>query len=73
MDVIVDIAGNGAVTQSGASQGGDGDGFGPGGNAYSGASGPSYGGVVYNSNGAGGITNAAGASRSNTTLPLFWT
>lgn len=57
--LVIDTGGNGATTQSGSATGGGGDGFGPGGNAYSGSTGPSYGGVVYNSNGDG-ITNAAG-------------
>ena len=45
---------------SGEAEGGNGDGKGPGGNAYSGYTGSSRGGDVYNS--AGGVTNTATAS-----------
>ncbi|TCD70673.1 hypothetical protein EIP91_002397 [Steccherinum ochraceum] len=57
-DVVT--AGDGGPTSesfSGTSVGGDGDGFGPGGNAYSGAAGPSNGGFVFNE--GDDITNTA--------------
>lgn len=49
---------DGATSESftGSAEGGDGDGFGPGGNAYSGAAGPSNGGFVFNQ--GGNINNA---------------
>ena len=47
---VVTTGDDGPTSESftGAATGGDGDGFGPGGNAYTGASGPSNGGFVFN-------------------------
>ncbi len=57
-----DTAGVAGTTFSGDADGGNGDGFGPGGNAYSGASGSASGGGVYDYGGA--INNAAASSKS---------
>ena len=54
----IDTAGAGGNGFSGFSYGGDGDGKGAGGNAYSGAVGPSYGGDVVSSS-DNGIDNTA--------------
>lgn len=58
--LIVDGAGDGGQSFTGTAEGGNGEGRGPGGNAYSGYTGSSRGGDVYNS--AGGVTNTATAS-----------
>lgn len=56
MSCLADTGGDGSFSESGFATGGDGDGFGPGGNAYTGNTGPSRGGSIVNE-GAGGVTN----------------
>ncbi len=59
---LADTAGGAGTTFSGDADGGNGNGYGPGGNAYSGSSGPAVGGYIYNSGGT--IDNAADSSKS---------
>lgn len=59
--LVTDAAGDAGQSFTGTAAGGDGEGRGPGGNAYSGYTGSSRGGDVNNS--AGGVTNTADASK----------
>lgn len=56
----VDGGGDGDESVSGDAAGGNGNGHGPGGNAYTGNSGPSRGGTIYNS--AGSVDNSNNSS-----------
>ncbi len=58
----VDTAGGAGTTFSGDADGGNGNGYGPGGNAYSGSSGSAVGGGIYNYGGT--IDDAADSSKS---------
>lgn len=70
---VTDAAGAGGPNTSGTATGGAGAGVGPGGNSYTGSTGPSRGGDVYNS--AGTIENSGGASESLflVVTPTTWT
>ena len=58
MTVLAETGGAAGDTYSGFATGGDGDGFGPGGNAYSGATGSAVGGSVISSGGTVDNTDA---------------
>jgi len=62
------VGGNPGTSFSGYATGGDGDGRGPGGNAYTGASGPAYGGGVRNSGGT--IDNSDGANTAGAAVGM---
>ena len=61
--ILPDAGGDAMASESGSSEGGNGGGFGPGGNAYTGAAGPSHGGDVIN---RGGVITNTDASKSTT-------
>lgn len=69
--IFIDTAGTAGQSFTGQADGGDGEGRGPGGNAYTGYTGSSRGGNVVNS--AGTITNTAAASEYHVLLKVVYT
>lgn len=65
---ITDFGGAGDTSISGEAQGGQGDGRGPGGNAYTGNAGPARGGSIYNS--GEDVDSTGGSSKSYGTIRL---